>query len=154
LVTFLIVFAVVRVNGTPLQSMGIAYQPPFLMTPLTLERGGVVVPTVEARTYEELIPLLTTHARGGYTWAAPDAPEVYFLSGLRNPTRSLYEFFENPVGYQERTLALLDAHGITAVVVNQHPFFSAGITVGMYRAITSRYPHSRIVGPFDVRWRD
>jgi len=154
LVTFLIVFAVNRVNGTPLQSMGVAYQPPFVMTPLTLERGGVVVPTVEARAYQELIPLLKTHAQGGYTWAAPDAPEVYFLSGLRNPTRSLYEFFENPVGYQERTLALLETHGVTAVVVNQRPFFSAGITRGMYRAIAARYPHSRIVGPFDVRWRD
>lgn len=153
LITFLIVFAVVRVNGTPLQSMGVAYQPPFPMEPLALERGGVVVPTVQARAYQELIPLLKAHARGGYTWAAPDAPEVYFLSGLRNPTRSLYEFFENPVGYQERTLALLEKHGVTAVVVNRRPFFSPGTTMAMYRAIALRYPHSRIVGPFDVRWR-
>jgi hypothetical protein len=154
LVTFLVAFAVLRVNGTPLQSMGVAYQPPFQMEPLRLERGGVVVPTVEARAYEEIVPLLQAHARGGYTWAAPDAPEVYFLSGLSNPTRSLYEHFENPVGYEERTLALLQTHGVTAVVVNRRPFFSAGITVGMYRAIAVRYPHSRIVGPFDVRWRD
>jgi hypothetical protein len=88
LVTFLIAFAVLRVNGTPLQSMGVAYQPPFAMTALTLALGS------------------------------------------------------------------LETRGVTAVVVNQRPFFSRGVTVGMYRAIALRYPHSRIVGPFDLRWRE
>ena len=134
--------------------MGIAYRPAYEMAPLKLERGGVNVPPWYVDAYHELIPLLKAHARGGYTWASPDAPEVYFLADLRNPTRSLYEFFEDPSGYDQRTLALLDAHGVTAVVINRLPSFSREISKGMNREILSRYPESRTIGPFEVRWRE
>jgi hypothetical protein len=154
MVAFLILFAVARVNGTPLQSMGVAYQPPFPSAPLKLDRGGVSVPTVHAEAYNEIIPLLRAHARGGYAWASPDAPEIYFLAGLANPTRSFYDFMDDPVGYEPRTLAQLDARGVTAVVINRMPFWSKGITRGMYRQIAWRYPQSRVIGPFDVRWRE
>ncbi|MEO7458261.1 MAG: hypothetical protein ABIY52_18525 [Gemmatimonadaceae bacterium] len=154
LVAFLILFAVVRVNGTPLQSMGVAYQPPFPSAPLKLARGGVDVPNVHADAYNEVIPLLAAHARGGYTWASPDTPEIYFLANLQNPTRSFYDFMDDPVGYEPRTLAQIDAHGVTAVVINRLPFWSKGITRGMYREIATRFPQSRVIGPFDVRWRE
>ncbi|MEP6729254.1 MAG: hypothetical protein ABJE10_01385 [bacterium] len=151
---FLIAFAVFRSNGTPLYRMGVAYQPPFPMTTLALERGGIEVPSVQATAYGELIPLLEAHARGGYTWASPDTPEIYFLAGLRNPTRSLFEFFEDSTGYQRRTLDALDARGVTAVVINRTPYFSHGVTQEMYAQLRTRYPRTRSIGPFQLRWRD
>jgi hypothetical protein len=154
LVAFFIAFAVLRNNGTPLQSMGVAYRPQFPMAPLALERGGIEIPQVHAAVYQELVPMLRQRARGGYTWASPDTPEIYFLSGLRNPTRSLFEFFEDSANAESRALATLDARGVTAIVLNSQPSFSAPITRPMFVQLATRYPHARNIGPFQLRWRE
>jgi 4-amino-4-deoxy-L-arabinose transferase and related glycosyltransferases of PMT family len=151
---FLAAFAVLRVNGSPLQSMGVVYQPAFPMATLTLERGGIAVPRVHAAVYQELIPALAARAHGGYTWAAPDSPEIYFLSGLRNPTRSLFEFFDDSADAEGRVLAELAAHGITAIVLNAGPSFSAPISQRMFVELSRRYPHARNFDPFQLRWRE
>jgi hypothetical protein len=154
MVAFFTAFAVLRTNGSPLQSMGIGYQPQFPMTRLALERGGIEIPRVHASAYQELIPLLREHARGGHTWASPDTPEIYFLSGLRNPTRSLFEFFEDSANAEGRVLAALDARGVTAIVLNSRPSFSPAISRPMFVQLATRYPHARNIGPFQLRWRE
>jgi hypothetical protein len=153
LVAFLAAFAVLRTNHTPLQSLGFAYQPQWPLKPLALERAGIDVPVVHAIAYEALIPMLRTHARGGYTWASPDTPEIYFLSGLSNPTRALFEMFDDSTA-NARVLHALDAHGVTAIVLNSLPSFSPAITREMFAQLASRYPHTQNVGPFQLRWHD
>jgi hypothetical protein len=154
LVAFFALFAVLRTNSSPLQSMGVAYQPQFPMATLALERGGIEVPRVHAAVYEGLVPMLRERARGGYTWASPDTPEIYFLSGLRNPTRSLFEFFEDSANANDRVLRALDAYGVTAIVLNSQPSFSPPISRPMFVRLATRYPHARNIGPFQLRWRE
>lgn len=154
LVAFFAAFAVLRANARPLQSMGFSYQPSYPMATLALERAGIEVPQIHAAAYEALVPMLRAHARGGYTWASPDTPEIYFLAGLRNPTRSLFEFFEDSTNGNERVLRALDAHGVTAIVLNVQPSFSSAITEEMFRQLSERYPHARNIGPFHLRWRE
>ena len=151
---FLVAFAVLRVNGSPLQSMGVLYQPAFPMATLTLERGGIAVPRVHAAVYQELIPALAARAHGGFTWAAPDSPEIYFLSRLRNPTRSLFEFFDDSTNAESRVLAELDARGVTAIVLNAGPSFSAPISQHMFVELSRRYPYAKNYDPFQLRWRE
>ena len=154
LVAFFGAFAVLRTNSIPLPSMGLTYQAPIPLSTLALERGGIEVPRIHAIVYDSLVSLLRARARGGYTWASPDTPEIYFLSGLRNPTRSLFDFFEDSTGRNARVLHTLDAHGVTAIVINRAPWFSPEITREMRALLATRYPHAQYVGPYQLRWRE
>lgn len=146
-------FAVARVNGSPLYLMGERYLAPIPSQPLALPRGGIDVPNHMAPGYRTLVTVLQRHARGGYTWASPDCPEIYFLSGLRNPTRSIFDFFDDPRQRTERVLAALDRYEVTAVALNRHPVFSPPFPSDLIAGLEQRYPYSTNVGPFQVRWR-
>jgi hypothetical protein len=150
---FLLAFAVFRVNTSRLFGMGVLYMPYPPTAVIDMPRAGVIVPDYEARMYHVAVPMLQLHARGGYTWAAPDAPELYFLSGLRNPTRSLFDFFDDTTGRTARILEALDRRAVTAVVVNSAPQFSPELAPDLAAEIRRRYPHAADVGKFQVRWR-
>ncbi len=120
---------------------------------LTLERGGIVVPSRDKARYESLVDLLRTHAAGGYAYAAPDCPEVYFLAGLRNPTRTIFEFLGDSAGRTERVLRALDDRHVTAVAINERPPFSGALSSDLLDSLVARYPRQQTLDPFIVRWR-
>ena len=153
LVSFFIAFAMVRTNATRIASVGNSYHPQPALARLAMERGGIEVPTGDAATYGALVAKLRSRARGGYTWASPDSPEVYFLSGLANPTRTLFEVFDDPPSRPDQVVRMLDARGVTAIVLSA-PSFSPPLSPEMYTLVSARYPHSEYVGPFQLRWRD
>lgn len=153
LLAFLGAFAVLRVNGSPLDSMGFHYEPHVPLAALTLERGGLEIPRLHATVFDSLVPMLRARAHGGYTWASPDAPEIYFLARLRNPTRTLFEIFEDSTNRDERVLRALDEHGVTAIVLNTLPAFSPPVSRRMRAQLTMRYPNAQDIGPFQLRWR-
>jgi hypothetical protein len=149
---FLIAFAVLRMNTSTVYSMGLWYQPYPQTTALGLPRGGLDVPVGDAETYKVAVKVLQQHARGAYTWASPDCPEVYFLSGLRNPTRSVFDFFDDERGRTARILATLDQHRVTAIALNSAPEFSARISADLLGELERRYPFAASVGKFQIRW--
>jgi hypothetical protein len=152
---FYVAFAVLRVNDSTLNAMGITYGPYHPTMTLALSRGGGLrIPRDQAMVYQRLVPMLRQRAKGGYTWASPDAPELYFLTGLRNPTRSLFEFFDDTAGRSARVLEALDAHGVTAVVLNARPAFSPALPAALVEAVEARYPFATNVGPYQLRWRE
>ena len=153
LVAFFIAFAVLRINATRIASVGNWYQPQPALAPLAMERGGIDVPKSDATTYGALVTKLRSRARGGYTWASPDSPEVYFLSGLANPTRTLFEVFDDPPSRPDQVMRMLEAHGVTAIVLSS-PSFSPPLSPEMFALVSARYPHSEYVGSFQLRWRD
>jgi hypothetical protein len=150
---FLIAFAVLRVNTSTLFGMGVLYQPYPQTASLGLPRGTLDVPAQEAVMYRAAVNTLQRHARGGYTWASPDCPEIYFLSGLRNPTRSLFDFFDDETGRTARILATLERHGVTAIVLNRAPQFTNGIAEDLVAELERRYPYGANIGKFQVRWQ-
>jgi hypothetical protein len=154
LLAFLIAFAVFRTNTSEMTTFGNAYVPYGPVAPLLREHGGLTVQADDAVMYNRVVAQLHQHARGDYTWASPDTPEIYFLSGLRNPTRSLFEFFDDSANGTERVLRALDAHGVTAIVLNSQPSFSPAITPTMFVQLATRYPHARNIGIFQLRWRE
>ena len=154
LVAFFAAFAVLRINGISQHKMGATYAPQYPMAPLKLERGGIDILKIHATVYDSLIPLLRAHARGGYTWASPDTPEIYFLSGLRNPTRTFFEMFDDTTNANARVLRALDAHGVTAIVLNSQPPYSQQVKPEMVARLSVQYPNWRWVGPFQLRWRE
>ena len=153
LMVFLIAFAAFRVNTSTLFGMGVLYQPYPPTASLRLPRGGLDVPARDAEMYRVAVRVLQQHARGGYTWASPDSPEIYFLSGLRNPTRSLFDFFDDQAGRTPRVLAALERHGVTAISLNADPQFTAGIPADLVAELERRYPFGTNVGKFQIRWQ-
>ena len=153
LAAFFTAFAVMRTNATRIASVGAWYQEPPPLARLTMARGGVDVPVPDARNYGSLVTKLRAHARGEYTWASPDAPEVYFLSGLRNPTRTLFEVFDARPATPDDVMRTLESHHVTAVVLGT-PSFSPPISSDMYARLFARYPHEEYVGNYLLRWRD
>jgi hypothetical protein len=150
---FYALFGIFEVNTATLYTMGAFYATYLPTRPLRLVRGGIEVPTVHADIYERVIPLLRARARGGYTWASPDSPEIYFLSGLKNPTRTLYDFFDDTTDHTARTLRSLERHGVTAIVMNRRAAFSPPFNEDIVDSLEARYPYSMNVGNFHLRWR-
>ena len=154
LAAFYVAFAVLRVNGSTLNSMGVTHGQFHPTAPMGLARGGGLrIPRDQAMVYQRLVPMLRQRAQGGYAWASPDAPELYFLTGLRNPTRTLYDFFDAPDAHDVRLLAALDRHAVTAIVLNSRPAFSPLPSDELVTALETRFPFATNVGPYQLRWR-
>jgi hypothetical protein len=121
---------------------------------------GVLLPgradlrIVERRgEYEDLVSLVRAHARGDFIYAAPDCPEVYFLSGFRNPTRTLFEFFDDQALGTAKVLRMVDSFAVDVVVIDTLPNFSGPMPRPLQAALAGRFPHDSTVGQFTVRWR-
>lgn len=121
---------------------------------LAIDRGGIRVSPQDSVEVEEFVRLMRTHARSEYVYATPDAPEAYFLTGLRNPTRTMYEFFDAAPHRTERILAALDTHQVTVVAINNWWIFSGRPDSLMKAALETRYPHATRAWHFTVRWSD
>jgi hypothetical protein len=154
---FYLLYGMLEVTPGFLYPMGLRYLPDSQSAKLTLPRaGGLRVSPESARTYEELGALLRQHATGKYIYATPDCPEVYFLYGFRNPTRTLYDFNDNPTGRTPRVLAMIAEHDIRLVVLNRHPDgsdFSGPVPTDLQTALEGEFPSHATTGKFEVRWK-
>jgi hypothetical protein len=121
---------------------------------LDVDRGGIRVLDAERDLYAQVVSLARTH-RGGsdYIYAAPDCPEVYFLSGLRNPTRNVVDFLNDKEDGPSDILALLEEKAVDLVVINRYPGHSPRLDRNVVAILQEHYPQSLEVGIFTVRWR-
>ena len=153
-VAFCTAFAVLWLNDSPLNDMHVQYEPYPEVRAMQLDRAGLLVPLWQAGQYEATVQVVREHARGAYIWASPDVPQLYFLTGYRNPTRSLFELFDDTTGRDTRILRALDEHHVNLVVLNVTPHYSARIPVELYRQLAKRYPNSAFVEPYLIKWHD
>jgi len=155
LMVFYLLFVVWRVTPAFVYNMGFSAMPYVQTVPLNLPRGGNLrIDAIQADAYGELIPFIQAHTSGGFTYAGPDCPEIYFLTGLKNPTRTLGDSFDDPVGRTDRILQAIDAHHITVLTFNEKPAFAGNIDRELEQVVQSRFPQSKLIGHFLVRWRD
>lgn len=147
-------FAVLALNTQSIHELGLTAARAEPLRPLDLPRGRVFVPVSDALEYEAVVNTLTSHAQGGSTFAGPDLPEIYFLAGLRNPTRSLFDFLEPSATSADRVLAAIDDRHITAVVTNGKVRYSSPLSPDLEAGLESRFPAARTIGRLTVRWRE
>lgn len=121
--------------------------------PLGGPRGGIRVSEADARLYGEVTILVRSHLDGGALWAGPDAPEVYFLAGVPNPTPTLYEFLDHSSHTPARLDSLLVSADVRVAVVNTRPLFSPALDPSSLERLVRDFPESSTVGHFMVRWR-
>ncbi len=154
LLGFFLLFAVLRVKPTFIYFMGVQYRADTQTQALLLPRaGGLRVDAADTNLYNSLIPLVQKHSLGEFIYAAPDCPEVYFLSGLRNPTGTLFDFFDDPDHRTARILKTIDARAVNVVVLNNSPSFSMPMVPELRAVLTDRFPNAAKVGHFEVRWK-
>ncbi|MGB6025306.1 MAG: hypothetical protein WBG40_08855, partial [Candidatus Sulfotelmatobacter sp.] len=151
---FCLVYVVFDLTPGFVYHLGAEYAPDIQKVRLSMPRaGGLRVTAASAGEYEALNNLIHEHARGEYILAKPDSPEVYFLSGFRDPTGIFFDFYEDPSGRTQRALSVIDSHNVNLVVLNHHPPFAGPIADDLKTALKREFPNRADAGDFEVRWK-
>lgn len=150
---FLLAFGLVRIIPGSLGSRGLGFAPSKHIAPLDLPRSGLRVEPLESVVYEDLIKLVQDKASGGAIWAGPDAPEIYFLSGLPNHTRTFFDFLDGPA---QNAISLVDRIGaldVKVVVVKKNAQFSPTLSLAVVDSLRWTYTSQRDFPGYLVLWR-
>jgi hypothetical protein len=155
LVCFLVAFTALRLAPGFVRHLGFQPARHDQTEVLRIPRGGGLRVDAAARDEMEVVVAMVGALAGGpYVFATPDAPEIYVLTGRRNPTRTLFEFLDpEPETRVRRTLEALDRAGVQVAVINRRPFFSGPVSPELVAGLEARYPLAREVGRFLVVWR-
>jgi hypothetical protein len=128
--------------------------PPPTMASLVPGRGGIRVAPADSATYGRLAELVNTHA-GEWIYAWHNVPEVYFLTGRRNPTRTMFEVFDDSASRATQHLQrLLREKDVRAVVLTAAEGAPYPMPADLRAWIDSTYPAEAQAGRFRVRWRE
>ena len=149
---FLLVFGSLYYNRTLTCNIELGYRP-LATESLQLMRCNYRFATSETELYSQLIREVSQRAPAGATiLATPDAPEVYYLSGCRNPLPHFYEFFD-PGWFErlERLEQILIEENPALVIEKVAAPFSAGLTDEVRDRISDRYTEKLVfVDPRDT----
>jgi hypothetical protein len=118
-------------------------------TPLNLPRAHLRVNSADAATYQQLIAAALPHLGRGRLMAGPDCPEVYFLTGVMNPTGRMVDFLAG-AGADERELSRWLAADV--IVINHEPG-SGPLPPTFVDHLRDQFVSERRIGRFEVRWR-
>jgi hypothetical protein len=152
---FYFLFALIWNNSAYVWYLGEGYLPYRADNVLRLDRAGIRVTDADNALYTELVALIRNrHGPSPYIYAAPDCAEVYYLSGMRNPTRKLYDFLSESENDAAKISERLEARKVNLVVINQEPHFSGKLRPDMLELLEARFPHAQTVGRFTVRWKE
>ncbi|MEO8257042.1 MAG: glycosyltransferase family 39 protein [Acidobacteriota bacterium] len=151
LAAVLTILAVRHINPGFIYGLG-TQSDSYPTVPSKLQRLGLRIRNDERSQYQKLLGLILSHNTSRYVYAGPDCPEVYFLTGMINPTRTFYEAFDQQRMTPAAVLTLIEEHGITVVVINRTPEFSGPLSSEVDAALAARFPQSDEAGRFLVRW--
>jgi hypothetical protein len=155
LAAFLTAFAVLFVNpghftaeGDPIPDHG--------LTHLTIPRAGtLLVPTHEAALYEALVDTVNAHIPpNADLYAAPDCPQVEYLTHRPNPTPTFLDFLDAPSTHDAVALRAINSPHTAGAVIYHRPHASSPIDPTISAALRTQFPDSASIGTtFTVRWR-
>jgi len=129
-------------------------RPGDALAPLALPRGGLVVTRDDSTLYAQLVASIRRHAGGGWMYVWHDSPQLYFLSGLRNPTPTMFEVFDDPAARSAATLASeLESRDVRVVVLTDPAGAAAPMDPAFHAWLLAAYPESEWIHRFEVRWR-
>jgi hypothetical protein len=152
LLIFAVSFAVWRMNTREYVTLDVAGPVPKPTAVLPLPRGGLRVNAEDSAIYVELVAAVRAHATNDYMYCTPDCPEAYFLAGLKNPTPTTFEFFNDSAGAGDRAQRAIRDHGVGVIALNGQFRFSTPDSA-LEEQLEDQYPHSACVGYFTVLWR-
>ena len=121
---------------------------------LAMPRGGLLVSQEDSAQYATLMQAIARHDTGEFIYVWHDSPQIYFLAGKRNPTRTMFEVFDDSLARSTPYLVdRLKRTGVRLVVLTD-PDGAVRPLASDFRAwIDSTYPLVEQVGGMQVRWR-
>jgi hypothetical protein len=151
---YIVLIMLIVTPGFTLDSMAAWYRGARALAPLRVPRaGGLRVDFEEAYDYNRVISLVQAKATNGQVYAGPDCPEIYFLAGMPNPTRMIFDGFEDYAGETARVLSAIDSTNPSVIVIDRLPLVSTPLPGDLRDALAARFPKKVYVGKFEVRWR-
>lgn len=164
-------FGILWLNQGRVQRIGVQFVPQNNDTRLAISRSGLWMPQSQADLYERVIAEVTAHsAAGDFIYATVDCPEIYFLAGRKNPTRTFYDFFEpdfesEPAKRIPKIAMMLDQSKVDVIVFHWQGEFSGAISFELAGSLAEQYPNVKhfVRNPstqpddqpvFSVAWRD
>jgi hypothetical protein len=151
---FALFYVVFEVTPGFVQNIGSQYEADTQTAVVNVPRSeGIRTSPTRAYIYNRLNGIVRQHARGEYIFATPDCPEVYFISGFRNPTRYFFDFWDDAPGRTQRILDTVHEHDINLVVVNRDPLASGPVASDLRTFFEHEFPNSALAGNFEVRWK-
>jgi hypothetical protein len=151
---FALSYVVFVLTPTFIYETNFVYSPEKNIARLDVSRGGGLrIFPDEARLYKTLYTVVKEHARGEYIYATPDCPQVYFLNGFRNPTRTFFDYFDVGPDRTARILATIHAHNVNLVVLNNAPHFSRKVPPDLRADLEKEFPDHISIDTFEVRWK-
>jgi len=156
LAIFYLLFMMLYVTPSlSLDSMAKIYILPYPMVKLDTPRaGGLEVAFTDQSLYDNVVEFVRRKSNGQTIYAGPDSPEIYFLVGSKNPTRMIFDFLEDPSTETSRVLSAIDRSKINIVVINRKPGASGPLPQDLTAELRERFPESKNIGKFEVRWRN
>jgi hypothetical protein len=131
-----------------------ATRPQDALALLALPRGGLIVSREDSTTYARLIGSIQRHAVGEWMYVWHDAPQVYFLAGMRNPTRTMFEVFDDSLARSAGELMrALHNHDVRLVVLTDPRGAARPMDPAFRNWLLTAYPEAEQVERFEVRWR-
>jgi hypothetical protein len=151
---FYAAFAYLRVNTGYVYFMGVLYVPNDPLAVMEMPGAERLRASAPIRdVYRSTVDLLRKHATSEYVYVSPDAPEMYYLAGLKNPTRTIFDFFDDPTDRTKRILDTLERRNVSVIAINLRPNFSGLMPPDLKAELAKRYPTGQRNGWFEVRWR-
>jgi len=147
----LLLFAVLGTNREFPGPLGEQHVPVVFDSPLNLPRAHLTVTGGDAEEYRRLVFAIERRLRGGLLIAGPDCPEVYFLSGLSNPSGASFDFFSENAADRENPMAAWSKGEV--IVLNHRPSFSPPPSEELLAGLRHEFAQGEEIGRFEIRWR-
>lgn len=151
--SFFLLFGLLRMLPVEVQNIGESFVRGPTLLPLELPRSGLLVTPMQSVVYEDMVKLVQEKAAGRPIWAGPDAPELYFLTGLPNRTRTFFEFLDPPEQNARPLVERLDALGVGVAVLKLRPDFWPRPTKATMDSLRPAFTHQRKFLDYIVYWR-
>jgi hypothetical protein len=124
------------------------------LAPLALSRGGIVVSRDDSTMYAQIVGSIRRHAYGDWIYVWHDAPQLYFLAGMRNPTATMFEAFDDSLARSpERLRTALQSHDVRLIVLTDAGTAYRPMDPAFRAWLLEEYPESEWVRRYEVRWR-
>lgn len=148
-------FAVLWTNTDYVWHLGGRYKSYQPARVLDTDRAAIRVADADKALYSGMIELIHKHGGStGYIYATPDCPEVYFLAGMRNPTRAIFDFLNRSGNKPAELMEVLLEKNVNVVAINKRPHFSGVLNPKLMALLMDRFPFSVDLGQFAVRWKE
>jgi dolichyl-phosphate-mannose-protein mannosyltransferase len=151
---FFLVFAVAVLMQNQIYSKGLTLRPDVLKAFAIPRAGGIRGSTAIVDRYQRVCTEITAHGAGPI-YAGPDSSGLYFLTGRENATPILWEFLAGEDARPDRVLADIDRAGVNVVVINHstQENYSGPMPSELLSALQSRFPESKMIDYFEIRWK-